>query len=177
MTVTQTVLPHSASPLQRAIDIALGKALARLELEKIFNTWHPFKVAEPLLIYLAWSLNIDHWNSEYPESFKRELVAATIEQHHQRGTLASLRRYLAIFGIHDFTTIEGWHGDNVPPGVKIVINQPVSNLTASLVFDQIERYLPGRSYVTDIDFTSATHSYDGSIDYDDEFNYGVVENG
>lgn len=174
---TQTILSGSASNLQKAIDIATAKALGRLDLENIFNTWHPFKVAEPLLIYLAWSLSIDHWDSDYPESFKRELVAATIEQHHRRGTPSSLRRYLGIFGITDFELIEGWEGDNVPPAVKLVINQPVSNLTASLVFDQVARYLPARSYVTDIDFSGATHSYDGTINYDDEFNYGVVENG
>ncbi len=173
----QTILPRSASPLQKAIDSALGKALARLDLEQVFDHWHPFKVPERLLIYLAWSLNIDHWDSNYPEAYKRELVAATIIQHHRRGTPDSLRRYLNIFGITDYQLIEGWEGSNVPPAVNIEINQPVSNLTASLVFDQINRYLPARSYVTSIDFSGATHSYDGTINYDNEFNYGVVENG
>lgn len=171
-----SILANSASPLQKAIDSALGKALEKIELTPIFNQWHPYKVAEPLLIYLAWALNVDHWDSQYPESQKRELLAATIDQHFSRGTPSSLRRYLSIFNINDYTLIEGWENGNVPPGVSIVVNEPVSNLTASLVFDQIGRYLPGRSYVREIDFTGGVISYDGSIDYDAEFNYGAVSN-
>jgi len=173
----QSVLPSSASPLQVAIDLAIGSALSRLDLNSIFDHWNPIKAREPLLIYLAWALNVDHWDADYPESFKREILASTVVQHHRKGTPGSLRRFLEIFGITEYDLIEGFEQGNVPPGVKIVINQPLSNLTASLVLDQIHRYLPARSYLSSIDFSQSTHSYDGAIDYDNEFNYGVIANG
>jgi phage tail P2-like protein len=173
----QSILTQSASPLQKAIDIALGKALAKIPLKPIFNQWDPREVAEPLLIYLAWALNVDNWDSKMPVSQKRQLVESTVQQHFARGTPSGLRRYLAIFNITDYELIEGWQGDNVPPGIGLEINQPISNLTADLVFDQINRYLPGRSYVKALDFTGGVISYDGTIDYDAEFNYGAVSNG
>jgi hypothetical protein len=151
----QSILTQSASPLQKAIDIALGKALAKIPLEPIFNQWDP----------------------RMPVSQKRQLVESTVQQHFARGTPSGLRRYLAIFNITDYELIEGWQGDNVPPGIGLEINQPISNLTADLVFDQINRYLPGRSYVKALDFTGGVISYDGTIDYDAEFNYGAVSNG
>lgn len=169
-------MASSASPLQRSIDLAGANQLQAIDVNAIFKQWSPDDCPKPLLVYLAWALNVDFWDSEYPEQTKREIIRTAPEQHAQRGTPLSVIRFLNIFNIIDFELIEDMREGNVPPGVILKINRPISNLTARLVFSDIGRFLRGASYISRIDFTSAPHSYNGVIRYDGEFNYGEVSN-
>ena len=156
-----SIMTASASDLQVAIEQAVAKQLSAIDLNAIFDHWSPDRCPPNLLVYLAVALNVDEWSDNYPDSTKRDLLRGAIGRHYQRGTIASLRDFLAAFDIGDFDLIEDTQGVNVSPGIIIRVNQPIANATAAMVFDQVARYLPARCYITRVDFTSAAHSYGG----------------
>ena len=54
---------------------------------------------EALLPWLAWALSVDDWDSLWPESIKRNLIAESISIHRIKGTVSAIRRVLRVLGV------------------------------------------------------------------------------
>ena len=88
------LLPPNATTEERAISIAVD----RLPDVPIKTLWTPQACPEAQLPWLAWALSVDEWDAAWPVETKRQVVAASIEQHRRKGTVGALRRALQRLG-------------------------------------------------------------------------------
>jgi len=88
------LLPPNATTQERAISLAVN----RLPDVPIKTLWSPATCPEAQLPWLAWALSVDDWDATWPVETKREVVAASIDQHRKKGTVGALRRALQRLG-------------------------------------------------------------------------------
>jgi phage tail P2-like protein len=88
------LLPPNATPQERAISLAAD----RLPTVPLKTLWTPQTCPEAQLPWLAWALSVDEWDATWPVETKRQVVAASIEQHRRKGTVGALRRALQRLG-------------------------------------------------------------------------------
>jgi phage tail P2-like protein len=88
------LLPPNATIQERAISLAVD----RLPTVPIKTLWTPATCPEAQLPWLAWALSVDEWDAAWPIETKREVIAASIEQHRKKGTVGALRRALQRLG-------------------------------------------------------------------------------
>lgn len=105
--VRQSLLPPSATPLARALDL-LEERLFSLPVQMI--TKNPANVDVGLLDHLAWEHSVDAWDSGWPEAVKRAVIAVSAEVHRYKGTPHGIRTALMAFGI-DVELVEWWEPD------------------------------------------------------------------
>ncbi|WP_051346575.1 phage tail protein I [Bradyrhizobium sp. th.b2] len=60
--------------------------------------WNPWECPENLLPYLAWALSVDLWDSSWPVTKRRSVIANAIKHHRQKGTLQGIETYLDLVG-------------------------------------------------------------------------------
>jgi phage tail P2-like protein len=88
------LLPPNATSQERDISLAVN----RLPDVPIKTLWSPATCPEAQLPWLAWALSVDDWDATWPVETKREVVAASIDQHRKKGTVGALRRALQRLG-------------------------------------------------------------------------------
>ena len=88
------LLPPNSTAQERAISLALD----RLPDVPLKTLWTPATCPEAQLPWLAWALSVDEWNAAWPVETKRQVIAASIEQHRKKGTVGALRRALQRLG-------------------------------------------------------------------------------
>lgn len=60
--------------------------------------WDPFTCPLGVLPWLAWSLAVDPWDSDWTEGQKRTAIAESIAVHRVKGTIGALKRALQAIG-------------------------------------------------------------------------------
>ena len=88
------LLPPNSTAQERAISLALD----RLPDVPLKTLWTPATCPEAQLPWLAWALSVDEWNAAWPVETKRQVIAASIEQHRKKGTVGALRHALQRLG-------------------------------------------------------------------------------
>lgn len=88
------LLPINATPQERALSLAVD----RLPDAPIKTLWSPQTCPEAQLPWLAWALSVDEWDAAWPVETKRQIIAASIDQHRKKGTVGALRRALQRLG-------------------------------------------------------------------------------
>lgn len=104
----RTILPPNATALETALDRNMTRSFPTdLTLDK---TWAAADCPVSLLPFLAWALSVDVWDSNWPESVKRQVVASAVYVHRFKGTRAGLTQALAALDLG--VTISEWfeHG-------------------------------------------------------------------
>lgn len=99
-----SLLPFNASVLERSVEATICRA-AEVPVS-INDLWNPRTCPIDLLPWLAWSLSVDAWDSEWSESIKRQVIEDSVEVHRSKGTLAAIRRVLS--GLNIRSQIEEW---------------------------------------------------------------------
>jgi phage tail P2-like protein len=51
------------------------------------------------LPWLAWALSVDTWDSDWPESTKRSLIANSVQIHKTKGTVSAIERVMDALGV------------------------------------------------------------------------------
>ena len=90
----RSLLPPNATALERAMERATDLPIDL----PIRQLWSAADCPASLLPYLAWTLGVEDWNSDWPASVKRAAVADACAIHREKGTLAGMRRLLARAG-------------------------------------------------------------------------------
>lgn len=90
------LLPANSSPLERAAARALADIQAHPSMLR--RLWNPDTCPATLLPYLAWSLSIDRWDTDWSEEVKRNVVRSAFYVHQRKGTIAALRRVVEPLG-------------------------------------------------------------------------------
>lgn len=93
--VKDTLLPPTATPLAKALDI-LEDRLFGLPVQMISKD--PATVDVGWLDHLAWEYSVDVWDAGWPEGVKRRVIAAAAEVHRHKGTPHAVKLALAAFG-------------------------------------------------------------------------------
>ena len=107
-----SLFPGNANDLERQA----AQALAQIQRVPIplRQLWNPDACPAQLLPYLAWSLSVDRWDSQWLESTKRAAIRASYVIHSRKGTIGALRRVVEPLG-YLIEVAEWW--ETVPEGV------------------------------------------------------------
>ena len=90
------LLPPNATRAERAVDAASAR-LDELGVP-LRDLWNPARCPLALLPWLAWTLAVETWDSGWPPDLKRRACAEATGVHREKGTVAALRRVLALIG-------------------------------------------------------------------------------
>lgn len=96
--VVETILPPTATALERATDRAAGSILADIPIP-LRDLWNPTTCPVAWLPHLAWALSVDYWDDAWPEARKRTVCAQSIATHRRKGTLDAVTQALANMGV------------------------------------------------------------------------------
>ncbi|PID35270.1 MAG: phage tail protein I [Rhodobacterales bacterium] len=112
--VKNTLLPPTATPLAKALDI-LEERLFSLPVQMISKD--PVTVEVGWLDHLAWENSVDTWDSDWPEDIKRSVIAVSAEVHRFKGTPYAIRTALAAFDV-DTELLEWFEPEGVADGLE-----------------------------------------------------------
>jgi phage tail P2-like protein len=190
MSEAASLLPSNATKQERDIEAAIQRGTS-LNPAAITQQWNPDTCPESLLPWLAWALNVDEWDSSWPDQFKRQTIADSIEVHRRKGTLSSIRRVLRNAGYGDATIVEGvssadydgtfTHNGFITHGqssdwaeYRVLLSRPMTNKQAAQVRRILGFTAPARCDLVEIIYTEASNIYNGAIRYDGNFNHGTA---
>ncbi len=106
-----SLLPFNASELEKHLEATMCRAS---DIPVPIDTlWNASTCPENLLPWLAWALSVDTWDSAWPESVKRQVIADSVHVHRIKGTLSSVRRVLS--GLNIQAEISEWFEHGGPP--------------------------------------------------------------
>lgn len=184
-----TLLPPNAQPIEYALE-QFSSRQAGLPLPTT-KLWNVDSCPATLLPWLAWALSVDNWDASWPEGTKRAAVAASIEIHRRKGSVASVRDAVAAFGFGVAAIVEGW-GGYIYDGTltydgaetygapdhwaeyRVYLVRPITIAQAEQLRAILKNVAPARCHLAGLHFTEVAHTYDGTIDYDGAYSYGVA---
>lgn len=152
--MSDSLLPSSASILEREIEQAVERSTG-FDMS-IADMWSPANAPMAVLPWLAWSLSVDEWGSEWPEDVKREYIAETPQIHRLKGTVGAVRRALAALGV-SIELVEWWQNGGEPHTASLIayasrnLNESGQTLlTPELqkqIWNVVQRTKPARSHL------------------------------
>lgn len=183
-----SLLPPNASAQERAQEQATAR-LAAPDPSAIHTQWDPFTCPAHLLTWLAWALNVDEWDAEWPDAYKRQTIADSVDVHRHKGTLSSIRRVLRNAGYGEAQVFEGLYGEQhdgaytyngfISHGdasdwaeYRVVLERPMTNTQAEQVRRLLSFTAPARCELVSLLYTQVQHTHNNAIRYDGTFNHG-----
>lgn len=104
---TEPLLPSNATPLQRALSVAMARGFAlRSDVDAVTD---PQRAPAGALPFTAYEHSVDIWDRDWDEQKKRNVVARSFELHRQKGTLAGIKLAVDMAGGEVIRAV-------VPPG-------------------------------------------------------------
>jgi len=97
MTDVTTILPPNATNLELNIEQSATRAIEQMPVP-IRDIWNPDTCPLHLLPWLAWALDVEQWQSDWPEAVQRSAIKASIDVHNHMGTKASVKQALNALG-------------------------------------------------------------------------------
>lgn len=187
-----SLLPPSATNQERAI----VNSLARLSdvPVPIRSLYNAETCPVELLPWLAWAYSVGEWDSNWPESTKRAVIASSVAVHRIKGTPASIKMALAAAGYPNAEVVEGagawmldgsrnldgtsYLGDS--DGTKwawyrVKLANPIANSQVEQVKRILANTAPARCYLEALDFTEAAFILNGTVKLDGTYNLGTVD--
>ena len=143
------LLPQNQTTLESAIATATE---TRISPDVIATLWDSENCQARLLPWLAWSLSVDEWVDTWDEATQRRVIAASIEIHRKKGTVAAVRAALISLG-HTGRLIEWWQTDprSAPHTFQAEVeigNRGIDDAAATAIERQIIAVKPVRSHFT-----------------------------
>lgn len=126
-----SILPAHLSELERDLEQAVAR-VADVEIP-ISTLWDPWQCPLEVLPYLAWALSVDQWRSNWSETVKRRVVAASLPLHRIKGTRPAVEQALEALGV--VADLTEWFEADPPrePGTFDLIAWANENLTPDVV--------------------------------------------
>lgn len=90
------LLPINATKQERAMALTVGR-ISSVPVP-VGELWDPFACPAGILPWLAWSLAVSPWDSNWSEGQKRQAIAESVAVHRVKGTIGSLKRALEAIG-------------------------------------------------------------------------------
>ncbi|MDA5192800.1 phage tail protein I [Govanella unica] len=151
--MTQSLLPPNATKLERALEAATTR-LSDINTN-LRVLWSPSECPEALLPWLAWSLSLDSWSTDWPVAIKRERIRRALDIARRKGTAESVRSVVQSFG-GSVALREWWQLDEPGPPhtFALVLNlngeggSPATAAFVNAVIAEVSRTKPVRSHFT-----------------------------
>ena len=90
------LLPINATKQERALSLTTARAGSFPV--PVGEVWDPITCPIAVLPWLAWSLAVDPWDSNWTEGQKRQAIAESVAVHRVKGTIGALKRALQAIG-------------------------------------------------------------------------------
>lgn len=135
--MSDRLLPTGSSSLE----VAAAEALASLSTMNVplRQLWNPWECPLPLLPYLAWAWSVDRWDSNWSESTKRNVVAASLYIHRHKGTTGAIRRVVEPLG-YLISISEWWRTGDAPGTFRLDVGVQDTGITEEM-FIELERLI------------------------------------
>lgn len=186
----KSLLPPYATSAERQVEQPLAEKYPTLQ-PPIGDFWSAGSCPTEILGWLAWSLSVDNWDSDWSEDAKREVIAQSPFVHRHKGTLGAVKRALKAAGYGDAEVVEkyGWekhdaqvaHDGSVsyaPPDhwaeYRVKLVRPITVEQAAQVREILDSVAPVRCRLKALDFTEALNTYAARIKHDGQFTHGVA---
>lgn len=190
-TVENSLLPSNATAQERALSHTVARISdVPVPLRTLNNDQ---TLAASLLPWLAWARAVNEWDSNWTEATKRAVIASSIPLHRTKGTIYSIRLALSSAGYPDATILEG-DADNAYDGLitysglatygtpnatnwayyRVRLGHPISNVQAAQVKRILRNTAPARCVLAALEFDEVAATYDGTMNFDGAYNYGIV---
>lgn len=148
-----SLLPPNATALERAAE-RVDVQLAYVPMSHQ-HLWNPWQCQPAFLPYLAWSVSVDTWNSDWPEYVKRSQIASSFAIQRHKGTAQSIADVVASFG-GQVQIVEWWQTTpkGTPHTFELQLTLSGQNGTevsadyVNQVMAAVERAKPVRSHFT-----------------------------
>lgn len=101
--MTRRLLPPRSTPLERAV----ADLTNRVQAPDISSLWDAMTCPEHLLPWLAWSVGVHEWSSEWRTEVKRAVIAVQMGIPRRRGTVWAVRQAITTLGYASAQIIEG----------------------------------------------------------------------
>lgn len=187
--MSERLIPNNSVPHERALANMAGEMLDMPV--PIRDLWSPDRCPAAALPHLAWALSVDFWDPAWPETRKRASIRESIRIHRTKGSPGSIKRVLRALGMGDAVITEGidairYDGSADYDGserygepahwatYRVYLSRPITNAQAAMVREVLSLTAPARCRLAGLDYVEANNIYDGEIDYDGAFNYGVA---
>jgi phage tail P2-like protein len=170
------LMPLNSTRFERALESTVDSRLPfPFDLPAVIN---PSACPVAFLPWLAWSVSLDEWDELWGEDVKRAAIANSIMQHRQKGSVGSLKRFLASIGYGDAVIDEGtsdafrdgsiMRDDSYTRGgasasfeYTLTIPRPISIAQRNQLEEWVTQIAPARSVLTDIIYNQAAHLHNG----------------
>ena len=90
-----SVLPPHSTDFERALEQA---SLWVIQNSEIVDVWNPETCPLPFLPWLAWSVSVDDWDSNWSDETKRKVIRTSIDIHRLKGTIGAVKATLSSRG-------------------------------------------------------------------------------
>lgn len=132
-----SLLPPNATPLEKNIETSTAR-MADLPLQ-IRDVWNPATCPVALLPWLAWAMSVDTWNSSWPESVQRQVIASSVQVHRMKGTPRAVMDAIAAID-HNVTVSEWFEHGGDPYTFRGDVELPATGIQDAELVD-IERLI------------------------------------
>ncbi len=189
--MNKTLLPpHSSSQLEKKLSFTFAD-INDLAIP-INPIWNIEKCPTDLLPYLAWSLSVDEWDSNWSDEQQRSAIKNSVYVHQHKGTIASIRRVLKSAGYGDIEILEGiiiprYNGsisydhqelygakNSHWAEYRVILKKPITIEQAEQVKQLLHNTAPARCRLTGLDYEQASHLYNNKIIFNGQYSYGVA---
>lgn len=154
MSAADRLAPPGSTRLERAVDAAMAARMSAIGVP-LKDLWRPSRCPPEFLPWLAWSLSVDSWSPDWPNSVKRAVIRQAIPTARRRGTVQSVREAVAAYGAQ--MSLREWH-EMDPPGpphtFDLVLTVPPTGGEAATaafveaVIQDVIRTKPARAHFT-----------------------------
>ncbi|MGB0468574.1 MAG: phage tail protein I [Pontibacterium sp.] len=161
------LLPPNATVQERSLTRAIQRA-AEVPVP-VRSVWNPDTCPAHILPWLAWSLSLDEWESDWSEDQKRESIRRAIEVQEIKGTIGAVRSALGALGVD--ARVQEWF-NQIPAGAPYTYrlllesNQtPVTQAGMQQVLEVVERTKSLRSHASEVQVSmlSEAQLYSGAV--------------
>lgn len=141
------LLPPSASPLERSLEEVVGSRIEAVGERPLRLLKRADICPSQWLPWLAWERHVGYWQSAWSPDTQREVVASSIAVHRKKGTLAAIRRAVAVTGLQAAIDVPRSNPAYVPHAFRVQVDADVTEPTAQNVADiryQVDYVRPAR---------------------------------
>lgn len=183
------LLKPNATPAETAAKDVIADSAP--DLTPVARLMNPDTCPAELLVYLAWALSVDVWDSNWSEETQRNVIRTSLAIHRRKGTIGAVQDALAAAGYGDAQIVEryAWEfydGTHLRDGsirreapdhwaeYRVALTRPITVEQAAQVRRILANVAPARCHLRGLEYQQAAHLYDGQLVRDGTFTRGTA---
>ncbi|GLT20535.1 hypothetical protein GCM10007938_43200 [Vibrio zhanjiangensis] len=182
-----SLLPPNSTQYETALEHVIKSDMS----SPIRYLWDPIKCPEELLYVLAITFDVDEWDEDWPEEFKRKTLSNAYFVHCLKGTPAALRLVLRDAGYQEFALVEGLNiskrdgsktrnghyyfgAEDAESWYRVYLQRAITIEQAYQITRMLNLVAPLECELKGLHFEKARFLYNGRMPRDGTYTRGVV---